>query len=360
MKRTTRTHPDVWRRPRRGAVALAALAAALAIPPSFASGKGTNDGADPDRACSATASTLFTACGNGVQADDGTARAVCRNLSREPAQARCLADARAARREGDRLCRQQLAARRKACALFGEDPYDPPFDAASFDEDFTHPTKPNRYFPLRIGNRWEYRGGAETTIVEVLNATKRIAGVTCVVVRDRVLVSGQVVEDTRDWFAQAKDGTVWYCGEEVKSFETFSGDEPPEPELVALDGSFKAGRDGAKPGIIFLAAPARDRAYREEFALTSAEDVAEVLSTSYAFGDDPDLDRLVPGPLATALCAADCVVTLNYSLLEPGVFERKYYAPGIGIFLETAPDSGEVVPLVDCNFDPRCATLPQP
>jgi len=329
------------------------LVSALTLPAS-------GHGGDDSPACSATASTLFTACGDGVEADYATARATCLNLSSAPAQAGCLADARSTRREGDRLCRRQLAARRRACTLLGEAPYDPPFDPASFDDDFTHLPKPNRYFPLRIGNRWEYRGGSETTVVEVLDATKRIAGVTCIVVRDQVSVDGQVVEDTQDWFAQAKDGTVWYCGEEVKSFETFPGDQPAAPELVAIDGSFKAGRDGAKAGVIFLAAPAKGRAYREEFALTSAEDVAEVLSTTYSFGADPDLDTLVPEALARALCAGDCVVTLNYSLLEPGVIERKYYAPGIGTFLETAPDSGEVVPLVDCNFDPRCATLPHP
>jgi hypothetical protein len=40
--------------------------------------------------------------------------------------------------------------------------------------------------------------------------------------------------------------------------------------------------------------------------------------------------------------------------------ERKYYAPGIGVFLEVEPESGEVVRLVKCNVDPRCASLPQP
>jgi hypothetical protein len=54
------------------------------------------------------------------------------------------------------------------------------------------------------------------------------------------------------------------------------------------------------------------------------------------------------------------VVTRNFSMLEPGVFERKYYAPGIGVFLETEPESGEVQRLVKCNVDPRCAALPQP
>jgi hypothetical protein len=209
-----------------------------------------------------------------------------------------------------------------------------------------------------MGNEWEYRSAGETVSVKVLNETKPIEGVRCVVLRDIVREAGQVIEATDDWFAQAKDGTVWYCGEEVKNFETFAGDRPARPELVSVEGSFKAGREGAKPGIIFLAAPARDDVYREEFALRNAEDISVVLSTTYAFGSEPELDRFVPRQLARRLCAGDCVVTRNISLLEPGVEARKYYAPGIGMFLEVKPDSGEVERLVSCNVSPRCAGLP--
>ena len=66
----------------------------------------------------------------------------------------------------------------------------------------------------------------------------------------------------------------------------------------------------------------------------------------------------MPPKLAKLLCTGDCVVTRNFSLLEPGAFERKYYAPGIGVFLEVEPGHGEVVRLVKCNVDPRCALLP--
>jgi len=68
----------------------------------------------------------------------------------------------------------------------------------------------------------------------------------------------------------------------------------------------------------------------------------------------------VPRRLAQQLCNHDCVVTENISLLEPGVTERKYYAPGIGTFLETNPESGEISQLVGCNFDRRCGLLPRP
>lgn len=86
-----------------------------------------------------------------------------------------------------------------------------------------------------------------------------------------------------------------------------------------------------------------------------------MLATDYRYGSNSDLDRFVPPALARLLCAAsDCVVTRNYSLLEPGVFGRKYYARGVGIFLEVNPTTGEVHRLVSCNVDPRCAQLSQP
>jgi hypothetical protein len=68
----------------------------------------------------------------------------------------------------------------------------------------------------------------------------------------------------------------------------------------------------------------------------------------------------VPRPLAERLCPGDCVVTKNLSLLEPGIIERKYYARGIGVFLEVEPHSGEVVRLTGCNFDDRCVGLAAP
>ena len=87
--------------------------------------------------------------------------------------------------------------------------------------------------------------------------------------------------------------------------------------------------------------------------------MTDVLSTSYGLGADPELDRFVPRELVRLLCAGDCVVTKNYSLLEPDVFAWKYYARGIGFFLEVKPESGAAIQLTSCNFDSRCDLLPQ-
>lgn len=311
------------------------------------------------RFCSATAGALHRACGHEAQDDHFSARALCINSPQPGERRRCFADAKEELDEAQALCAEQRAARLDLCGLLGEDRYTPGFDPALFDNDFSRVTKPNRYFPLQIGSRWRYGGDGETIAVEVLAKTKLIEGVTCVVVRDVVEADGELIEDTDDWYAQRKDGGVVYCGEVARNFETFEGDMPPEPELVDIEGSWKAGRDGSLPGTQFPAVPMPGAVYRQEFAAGDAEDVARVLSASYNFGQDAELDRHVPQALARFLCAAnDCVVTEEWSPLEPGAVGRKYYAAGIGMFLDVDLDEGTAVRLLDCNVDTRCSALP--
>jgi hypothetical protein len=344
-----------------GSVLLLALVIGLAPTPVVAGEGEEHERVVDGRYCSATAQAIFRACGYKFQDDYWIAVAFCTNVSDNTRRAQCFRKANAARRDSEQLCFDQLAGRLNACQVLGEERYDPAFTPAAFDDDFTNLTNPNPYFPLVIGHRWEYRGGTETNTLEVLRQTKLIAGVQCIVVRDLVMDNGRLHEATDDWYAQAKDGNVWYCGEEVKNYENFPGDRPRRPELVNTDGAFKAGRDGAKPGIIFRAAPTVGESYIEEFSLGNAEDVTEIVSTTYSFGTDPKLDRFVPRQLARIFCAHDdCVVTKNYSRLEPGILARKYYARGIGVFFEVNPDTGEVNQLVNCNFDDRCTGLPTP
>jgi len=341
-------------------LALLALAASL-LPAATTAADGNDDVSDNGKHCSATARATFRACGLTAHADELIERARCFNVSDAAERASCLAEADQAEKEARQLCREQNDARSEICAALGEARYEPDFDPDLFDPDFVHPTNPNPFFPLGIGNRWTYRGGNQSIAIEVLNRTKRIDGVTCVTVNDKVSEGGVVIEDTDDWFAQALNGDVQYCGEQTKEYETFAGDRPRLPELVNIDGSFKAGREGDLSGVIFQGSPIPGQVYRQEFSIANAEDVAQVVSTSYAFGKDRDLDTLVPRRLAELLCSAgDCIVTLEFTPLDPGSVERKYYARGIGFFLETVPETGEVLQLIHCNFDSRCAALPAP
>jgi hypothetical protein len=337
---------------------LSLLIVALGLNSTSAVGAGVEDQLAQGKFCSATALAALKACRNQTLDDYWNSVGRCINESDSQDRAQCMSEATAARDDAAANCAEQNQARGALCSAVGEDRYDPEFEARDFEKDFAHLANPNPYFPLAIGSQWEYRSAEEVNKVEVRNATKLIDDVTCIVVRDEVSVDGVITEGTNDWFAQARDGTVWYCGEETATFETFHGDRPKTPELVGIDGSFKAGREGDKPGIIFPAVPAPGLVYREESSLGNAEDAARVLAVDYTYGKRPALDTLVPRKLAMLLCAGNCVVTENFSQLEPGVIERKYYAPGIGVFLETAPGTGEVLRLVKCNVDPRCALLP--
>jgi hypothetical protein len=278
--------------------------------------------------CTETAQAAHRACHYETQDDLWIARGNCENQPTTAEEQECKQEARDERREAGDECDEQFAARKAVCELIGQDAYHPDFDPTNFVDPTTigDTVPPNPYFPLIPGNKWVYEGDGETVTVVVTDKTKLIEGVTCVVVNDLVEEDGKKKEDTNDWFAQALNGDIWYCGEEVKDFETFAGDDPEEPELVEIDGSFKVGRDGAKPGIIMLANPQVGNVYRQEFALGEAEDLAEVISLT----DNEQIAADIP----VAKCNNDCLVTRDFTPLEPGIDEYKHYKPGVGLILE--------------------------
>ncbi len=352
---------EEWVQIARRTIVAATLLAVAGLWPAGAAAQegGAETPADDGAYCSATTAAVYEACLDEARADYKLEVGKCLNIVLNQARANCLADAQDARDEGIALCKAQRVLRRNICAALGEARYEPNFDPARFDQDLGNLTNPNPYFPLVTGYHWEFEGSEHVT-VEVLDKVKLIAGNHCFVVNDRVIVDGVVVENTDDWFAHAKNGDVYYAGELSGDFETFEGDVPPDPELITLEGSFKTRRDRAKPGIAFFRHPHKGKVYRQEYDLNNAEDMAEIISTTYAFGDDPELDRFVPQDLAELLCAGDCIVVREFTPLSPEDVERKYYAPGIGNFLGIHVDTGERVQLVQCNFDTRCDALPSP
>lgn len=307
--------------------------------------------------CSRTARKALNACHSELEDDLWIAIGNCIYVADVDERRECKDEARSEAEEAAEECEDQYDARLELCGDLGEDRYDPDFDPADFETVFTNL---NPYLPLAVGNQWVFEGGDETITVEVLDKTKLIEGVTCVVVNDLVEEDGEKIEDTDDWYGQASNGDVHYCGEIALNFETFVGDDPEEPELVDIEGSWKAGREFARPGVLAFAAPQVGTVFRQEYALGEAEDVAEILSIDYGFGSDPELDEFVPEDLADLLCDNDCVVTRDFTPLEPGAEERKYWAPGVGLFLEVDPETGETTQLVDCNVDPVCSSLPIP
>jgi len=150
-----------------------------------------------------------------------------------------------------------------------------------------------------------------------------------------VLEDGELIESTDDWFAQDVDGNVWYCGEEVRDFETFEGDSPALPELVSDDGAFKAGVNFDKAGILLLAAPVVGDFYRQEMSIGNAEDTVEVLAI------DANESSLV------TTCQDDCLQTFDYSTLDPEALEHKFYRPGIGLIVEIDLETGDRIELIE-------------
>lgn len=280
------------------------------VSPAFAYHQG-----DDENYCSQTTSAAFRACRKDVQDDFWTSRGVCINISSAEDRQVCNSDNRVETREAFHLCYEQMEARNEVCEAIGESRYDPVIDPADFVDPLQigHSVAANTYMPLLTGFTRVYQAEEETVTVVVTDETIEIQGVTCVVVRDTVEEGGELIEDTDDWFAQDIYGNVWYFGEISRNYE--------DGKLVDLDGSWKAGVDGDKAGIVMKAAPEVGDVYRQEWALSEAEDMGEVLSLSGS----------ATAPAAS--CNGDCLITRDFTPLEPEVNENKIYAPGIGVII---------------------------
>lgn len=206
--------------------------------------------------------------------------------------------------------------------LGAEGPYQPRIDPENFlPGKVDHP-----FFPLVPGTVLKYveKSGNETSEneVTVTSETKTIMGVKCIVVRDTVTEKGRLKEDTYDWYAQDKEGTVWYFGEATKEYKAGGA--------VVTKGSWEAGVNG-QPGIIMPAAPKPGKPYRQEYSPKNAEDMGQVVA----------VNESVTVPAGTF---AGCVKTKDWSLLESGS-ENKWYAKGVGV-VQTKSTGGEVATLV--------------
>jgi hypothetical protein len=174
----------------------------------------------------------------------------------------------------------------------------------------------NPYFPLPVGRTFVYRGvengKKELDRMHVTSRTKVIAGITATVVSDDVYEPPpKLLEKTFDYYAQDDAGNVWYLGEDTREF--LKGGK------VDTSGSWLAGRNGAKPGLIMETDPQVPDAYRQECLSGEAEDLAWVVGR----GGSKHLLR-----------------TLEFSALEPSIVERKVYKPHVGVVTEQQLSGG--------------------
>ena len=211
-----------------------------------------------------------------------------------------------------------------------------PFNANNFKS-----PRDNVYLPMAIGKTYVYEADKEDGLVvnEITHTakTKKILGVRTTVVHDVewLIVEGVGLvktEETTDWIAWDKFGNVWYFGEDTTEFLY---DENWNQIGTSKAGSWQAGVDGARPGILMLANPKPGVSYRQEFAAGVAEDMAQVLR----------VDATVSIELSDF---ANCVETKEWTPLDPGTVEHKFYAPRVGlVYIEQLSGKTVKVELVE-------------
>jgi hypothetical protein len=182
----------------------------------------------------------------------------------------------------------------------------------------------NPWFPLRPGTTWVYRGEKDgktaRDVVTVPGRTKLIAGVRCTVVWDRLYLRGKLEERTTDWYAQDKAGNVWYFGEDTAELDA-------QGRVTSREGTWRTGVHGARAGIYMPAHPRVGQRGRQEYYAGHADDHFQVLS----------LSARVRTPAASSRRA---LLTKEWTPLEPGTIDHKYYVRGIGTMLEQTVKGG--------------------
>jgi hypothetical protein len=132
------------------------------------------------------------------------------------------------------------------------------------------------------------------------------------VVEERETADGELVEISRNFFASClPNRDVFYFGEDVDIYE--------DGEIVSHEGAWRAGRNGAEPGIIMPeSAFILGQRYFQELAPGVALDRAEHIAN--------DLEIDVP-----AGSFEDCVHVVETSPLEAGAESNKTYCPRVGM-----------------------------
>jgi hypothetical protein len=141
--------------------------------------------------------------------------------------------------------------------------------------------------------------------VVVARRTKRIDGVLCIAVRDRLYLRGKLEERTTDWYSQDARGNVWYFGENTAELDA-------RGNVTSTEGTWRAGVNGARPGIYMTAHPRVGQSWEQEYYRGHAQDRFTVIGV---FG-------------------SNAVLTQETTPLEPTTIDHKLYVRGIGTVLE--------------------------
>ncbi|MDX6413558.1 MAG: hypothetical protein QOH23_968 [Gaiellaceae bacterium] len=182
----------------------------------------------------------------------------------------------------------------------------------------------NPWFPLKPGTIYTYRGVKDGVpsrdVLTVTHHTRTIAGVPCVVIEDRLYLRGQLEERTTEWYSQDNKGNVWYLGEDTAELDK-------NGHVKNTDGTWRTGRNGAKAGIFMFAEPKVGASAQQEYYKGQAEDHFQVL-------------RLHASVKVPYLSSGQAMLTKEWTPLEPGTIDHKFYVRGVGNVLEQTARGG--------------------
>ena len=204
----------------------------------------------------------------------------------------------------------------EAATAEATEPQFPDFNASNFD----NPTViDNKWDPLQPGTFWAYEGTAvddegnnidrriEFTVTDL---TKEIQGVRTVVGWIEDFTDGELGEKEIAFYAQDNDGNVWYFGEHPEDYENGKFVEAP---------TWIPGFQDAKPGMVMMAKPQ-----------LGMPNIYQGWGPEVDWSDYGRVEQMGQETCVPFDCYKDVLVNVEASLAEPGAFQLKYYAPGVG------------------------------
>ena len=148
-------------------------------------------------------------------------------------------------------------------------------------------------------------------VTTVTDLSKVIDGVQTLVIWERDYTAGQLSEPELAFFAQDNAGNVWLVGEYPEEYENGKFDKAP---------AWISGQKGARAGIAMLANPKLGSAdYAQGFAPPPVD-----------FTDRAKVYKTGQKSCTTVECYENVLVTEEFNPDEPGAFQLKYYASGVG------------------------------
>ena len=164
---------------------------------------------------------------------------------------------------------------------------------------------------LEPGHRLVLEHGSVRLQITVLDETKQVSGVTTRVVEEREWDKGQLTEVSRNYYAiceQTRD--VLHFVEDVLVYEN--------GKPVKNAGTWQAGSNGHRPGLVISGSPKLNMRYFQEIAPGVTMNRGEVVSLT-------ETCKTAAGTYTRGMKVR------GTSAMDAKKLEYKYYAPGIGL-----------------------------